>query len=228
MPKQFVVKQEHAKKRGSKPKPSNGVLIIPSINKQRRRQHKFVQSANVRVIATLDIKSTRMQILSNWKSYTPRKIVAIFRKHYHNIRTLSVMLSRFKKQLYQLANPPPPRYLEGVKLSRNEYNEIRKEAPAVRAKGSMNVVVISNADAIVEQAFHYICSSDPNLCYSGLLICSGLRPIGILKVAKFSTKLNNNQGDKQAWFACQTRFAKRGNMKSKYKQATRNNTNTDH
>jgi hypothetical protein len=40
----------------------------------------------------------------------------------------------------------------------------------------------------------------------------------VVKMAKFSTKLNNEQGDKSAWFACQTRFAKRGTMKTKYNQ----------
>jgi hypothetical protein len=115
-----------------------------------------------------------------------------------------------------LDNPPPDKYLDDVKLQNGEYNAIRKEANDGRAKGSLNVVVISNADEIVTQALHYMCSEDPNLCYSGLLICSGLRPVEILKVATFSTKLNNTQGDKQPWFACQSKFAKQGNVKSKY------------
>ena len=47
---------------------------------------------------------------------------------------------------------------------------------------------------------------------------TGLRPIEVVKMAKFTSKLNNNQGDKPPWYACQTRIAKRGNMKSKYNQ----------
>ena len=220
MSKQFIIKAENPrpyKRRANavKQEPVDGVMIItPAITERALVPHK--QSANVKVISTLDIKSTRMQVLGAWQSYTPEKIVGILRQAYPNIRTLSVMLSRFKKQLSSLENPPPENYLDGIKLQKGEYNTIRKQASDGRAKGSMNVVVISNADDIVTQALHYICSDDPNLCYSALLICSGLRPVEILKVAKFGTKLNNNQGDKQAWFACQSRFAKRGNVKSEY------------
>jgi hypothetical protein len=77
------------------------------------------------------------------------------------------MISRFKKQLSALEEPPPDTYLEAVKLQRGEYNAIRKEATEGRTKDSLNVAVISNADAIVTQALQYILSDDPNLCYSG-------------------------------------------------------------
>ena len=221
MSKQFIIRSEdtrpikRAKPTSVKQEPSDGVMIIPPMSTE-LALIPHSQSANVKVIATLDIKATRMQILSAWQSYTPEKIVSIFRKAYPNTRTLSVMISRFKKQLSALEAPPPDTYLEAVKLQRGEYNAIRKEATDGRTKGSLNVAVICNADAIVTQALQYILSDDPNLCYSGLLICSGMRPIEILKIAKFSTKLNNTQGDKQAWFACQNKFAKRGNVKSNY------------
>ena len=39
--------------------------------------------------------------------YTPAKIVAIFRTHYENMRSLAVMLSRIKKDLKGLEDPPP-------------------------------------------------------------------------------------------------------------------------
>ena len=177
MSKQFVIRSEdtrpikRAKPTSVKQEPSDWVMIIPLA------LIPHSQSANVKVIATLDMKATRMQILGAWQSYTPEQIVSIFRKAYPNTRTLSVMISRFKKQLSALEAPPPDTYLEAVKLQRGEYNAIRKEATEGRTKGSMNVAVISNADAIVAQALQYILSDDPNLCYSGLLICSGMRPI---------------------------------------------------
>ena len=77
----------------------------------------------------------------------------------------------------------------------------------------MSVQIISNGDAIVLQAMQYIVSSDPNLLMAAVYPLSGLRPVEVVKMAKFTSKLNNNQGDKTPWYACQTRFAKRGNMK---------------
>jgi hypothetical protein len=82
----------------------------------------------------------------------------------------------------------------------------------------MSVHVVSNADNIVMQALSYLTSRDPNLLFCGLLIVSGLRPIELIKVGEFTTKLNNSQGEKSGFFACQTRFAKRGEMNTKYNQ----------
>jgi hypothetical protein len=44
-----------------------------------------------------------------------------------------------------------------------------------------------------------------------------MRPIEIAKMALFQTNLNNKQ-EHQSFWACQTRFAKRGTMKSKYNE----------
>jgi hypothetical protein len=218
--KQFVINVGNGPNKKAKimqQQPSNGVLIIP-INDEQRASIPPSQSANVKVITTLDIKSTRLQILAAWQSYKPLQIIAIFRKHYTNLNSLSVMLSRFKKQLEKLENGPPLEFLDEIKLSKKEYNEIRKISHSIRAKGSLNVLVLSNADDIVLQALQYMTSSDPNLLLCGLLITTGMRPIEIFKVGKFTSKLNNQQGDKTPWFACQTRFAKRGNMKTMYNQ----------
>jgi hypothetical protein len=154
-------------------------------------------------------------ILETWQSYTPQQIVAMFRAEYPNVRTLSVTLSRFRIQLSSSENPPPDKYLEDMKLQTEEYRAIRKAANDQLTRGSLNVAVIGNSDHIVSQALLYMRSDDPYLCYCGLLICSGLRPIEILKVAEFSTELNNPpvEKDLQAWFACQSLV---GNVKSGY------------
>ena len=128
------------------------------------------------------------------------------------------MLSRFKNELSRLDPAPPTIYLERIKLQKKEYAEIRKKQTTVRSKGALNVQVISNSDDIVLQALQYLVSNRAELNYAALLILTGLRPIEIMKVAQFKTKLNNQQGDKTGWYACQTRFAKRGNMKVEFNE----------
>jgi hypothetical protein len=156
--KQLVIKVEHGSNK--KPKianqePSNGVLIIP-MNQEERASIPPSRSANVKVITTLDLKSTKLQIIAAWQSYTPEQIIAIFRKHYTNLNSLSVMISRFKKQLEKLENGPPLEFLDKIKLSKKEYNEIRKISHSIRAKGSLNVLVLSDADDIVLQALQQL------------------------------------------------------------------------
>ena len=165
----------------------------------------------------MDIKGTRLHVLHNWRKCKPSQIVSIFRKHYTKLASLSVMISRFKKELAGAEDPPPDSFLSKLALSKKEYNAIRSHSQSVRRKGALNSLVISNADVIVLQALQCLTSSDPNLCWSGLLPCTGLRPIEIVKMGKFSTKLNNQQ-EHGAWWACQMRFAKRGTMKSKFNE----------
>jgi hypothetical protein len=216
--RRMVVKQEQP------PLTQSGVLIIParrtndSTNQKHERATVSTETASVMVIPSLDIKGTRLQIIGNWRGYTPATIVSIFRTHYDNQRSLAVMLSRMKKDLKALEDPPNEEYLSAIALSKKEYNAIRRINNDVRKRGAMSVHVVANADDIVLQAMQYMTSSDPNLLYCGLLIITGMRPIEIAKMAAFSTKLNNEQGERGPWFACQTKFAKRGTMKTAYNQ----------
>ena len=73
------------------------------------------------------------------------------------------MLSRMKKDLEALEDPPPDEYLSKLALSKKEHNTIRKLNNDVRKRGAMSVHVVSNADAIVLQAMQYMTPSDPNL-----------------------------------------------------------------
>ena len=66
----------------------SGVLIIPA--KASDQLPAKENQASVKVISSLDIKGTRLQILANWRSYTPDKIVAIFKTHYENKRSLAL------------------------------------------------------------------------------------------------------------------------------------------
>ena len=207
------------KRRPDKPTSQPGVLVIRDPPSAKGHETpKEERETGVMVVASVDIKGTRLEILGNWRSYTPAKIVGIFREHYDNQRSLAVMLSRIKKDLKSLEDPPDDKYLNEIALSKKEYNSIRRLNNDVRKKGAMSVHVIANADAIVLQAMQYMTSSDPNLLYCALLVITGMRPIEIVKMAAFSTKLNNEQGEKTPWFACQTRFAKRGTMTTKYNQ----------
>ena len=108
------------------------------------------------------------------------------------------MLSRMKMELKDLEDPPDDKFLSAIALTKQEYNGIRKLNNQIRKKGAMSVHVVSNADQIVLQALGYLTSRDPNLLYSALLVVTGLRPIEIVKMAEFSTKLNNSQGEKSA------------------------------
>ena len=103
-----------------------------------------------------------------------------------------------KKDLKDLDDPPPESSDvsgETSALKRSEYSELKKQAKDTRqkAKGALDVQIVSNADDIVLQALKYLTSSDPNLLYAALLPLTGLRPIEIAKQAQFSVKLNNTQ-----------------------------------
>ena len=173
--------------------------------------------ANTKTIQVVDMKETRREILSNWRAFTASEVVRLHKIHYTNLRSAAVMLSRLKGELASLEDPPPDTYLSKLALSKKEYNEIRAKNSDARKRGAMDVVTISNGDAIVLQALRYITSSDPNLLIAALFPLTGMRPIEISKMALFQTKLNNRQ-EHQAFWACQTRFAKRGTMLSKYNE----------
>jgi hypothetical protein len=222
-------KQKQERRNNSRGVSSNGVLLIPAGRDLNIEEvdddatEEFEKSnttaMNVKVIPTLDMRGTKESILNGgWRSYKPSQIVTLFRQHYSNLSTLSVMLSRFKNELSRIDPAPPPAFLEKIKLQKKEYAEIRKQQTTVRSKGALNVQVISNADDIVLQALQYLVSNRAELNYAGLLILTGLRPIEIMKVAQFKTKLNNQQGNKTGWYSCQTRFAKRGNMKVEFNE----------
>ena len=199
--------------------PSSGILLINTGDAAENKKISTTKEnqANVKVIPILDLKGTKLAIVANWREYTPAKIVGIFRQHYTNVKSLSVMLSRFKARLAQLDDPPPYEYLKTIALTRKEYHDIRSDANDRRRRGAMNTIVVSNADAVVRQALQYLTSSDPNLLYPALLVTTGLRPIEIVKVGRFSAKLNNQQEHGSFW-GCQSRFAKRGTMKTEYHQ----------
>lgn len=199
--------------------PSSGILLINTGDAAENKKISTTKEnqANVKVIPILDLKGTKLAIVANWREYTPAKIVGIFRQHYTNVKSLSVMLSRFKARLAQLDDPPPYEYLKTIALTRKEYHDIRSDANDRRRRGAMNTIVVSNADAVVRQALQCLTSSDPNLLYPALLVTTGLRPIEIVKVGRFSAKLNNQQEHGSFW-GCQSRFAKRGTMKTEYHQ----------
>jgi hypothetical protein len=178
---------------------------------------KKAWNTNVKVIEVIDMKQTRREILANWHGFTAAEVVRLYKVHYPNLRSAAVMLSRLKGELASVEDPPPDTYLSKLALNKQEYNDIRKMNSDARKRGAMDVVTISNGDAIVLQALMYITSSDPNLLIAALFPLTGMRPIEVVKEALFQTKMNNKQ-EHQAFWACQTRFAKRGTMTSKYNE----------
>jgi hypothetical protein len=185
---------------------------------EQKKKHKTSVPANVVTVQYVDIKKTRQEIFANWRAFTPAGIVKVFKAHYTNLRSASVMLSHLKKELAALDDPPALDYLDKLALSKREYNEIRQLNSDVRKRGALNVISISNSDLIVTQALQYVTSSsDPNLLMAALFPLTGLRPIEIARTARFKTPLNNRQVHSDFW-ACQTRFAKRGTMLTKYNE----------
>lgn len=147
---------------------------------------------------------TRPRILQNWRRYTPTKVVEIFRKQYPNIASLSVMLSRMKKDLASLKDPPDSTYLSQIALTKQEYRAIRSDRRKKRGRPS-SVQVIDNADEIVKQALmHLLTSDDPKLLLAALFPLTGLRLIDVLKAVKFSGKLKDQERKQHSDFwACQ-------------------------
>jgi len=84
-------------RRPDKPTSQPGVLVIRDPPSAKGHETpKEERETGVMVVASVDIKGTWLEILGNWRSYTPAKIVGIFREHYDNQRSLAVMLSRIK------------------------------------------------------------------------------------------------------------------------------------
>ena len=195
---------------------NGGAMVIPMPGTQSSRtpatSAPLGLSANTKTIQVVDMKETRKEIMANWRAFTPKEIVRLHRGYYSNLRSAAVMLSRLKGDLGKLDDPPDASFLAKLALGKKDYAEIRRLNQDIRKKGALNVITISNGDSLVLQAHQYLTSGDPNLLFAALLVVSGLRPIEIAKTALFRVKLNNDQQHGSFW-ACQTRFAKRGHMK---------------
>lgn len=203
---------------GGAAQPKRDVLVIPSgatPHPAKMTAKETSKNPNVKVIEIVDIKATRQAILANWRGFTAAEVVRLHKIHYSNLRSAAVMISRLKGELGRLEDPPGEDYLSKLALSKAQYNEIRKTNQDSRKRGAMDVVCIANGDSIVLQAMRYITSSDPNLLIAAIFPLTGMRPIEVVKEARFSTKMNNQQ-DHPAFWACQTKFAKRGTMITKY------------
>jgi len=75
------------KRRPDKPTSQPGVLVIQDPPSAKGHETpKEERETGVMVVASIDIKGTRLEILGNWRSYTPAKIVGIFREHYSRCR----------------------------------------------------------------------------------------------------------------------------------------------
>ena len=177
-----------------------------------------VITTDIKVVALphLDITATKQHILANFSQYSGPQIVGLFRKQYKNSGTLSSQLSRFKSDLSNLPRPPPESFLQEIKLTRKEYSGIRSSYQKKRAKEAHSVTVLPSADELVEAALAYITSDDPGLIYAGLCVCSGWRPVEILKVANVTFNLSDSSRIHPGHWLCQNKFEKRGNVKAEY------------
>ena len=88
---------------------ASGILTIrmPPPSKKKTKLYK----GDVQIRPIVDLKKTKVHILENWSTYDSQKIVLVFLKYYKNLRSCSVMLSRFKKKLAGLKPKPPAEYI---------------------------------------------------------------------------------------------------------------------
>ncbi len=142
---------------------------------------------------------------------SPEEIVQGFRRRYANKRSCSVMLSRHKQKLKQ-EKCHDAEFLKRLCLTRQEYNAIREMSLAVRQQDALHTHKLMVSDAIVARALRLLRSKDPKDCFCGLVVATGLRPVEIVKEAKFADKLLHEQ-EVPAYWACQTHWAKRRNNK---------------
>jgi hypothetical protein len=93
------------------------------------------KNSKVLEIEILDPKAIKVNIVDNWQSIAPGKVVKTMRRLYPNVGTASSQLSNLKSLLTSLSSPPPAEYLDALKLSKagiKRYettivtNEIRK------------------------------------------------------------------------------------------------------
>jgi hypothetical protein len=169
-----------------------------------------------KIIEIIDIKDQRQAILAGgWRTMKPQQIVQIWRSHYTNLKSASVMLSLLKKALKELEDGPDDVYLSKLALTKQEYNQLRKEALDSRKRGALNVLTVSCADALLLQAFQYIIGNDPRTLLPAAILLSGARPIGFIKTNQFTTQLYQRQPHAEFW-ARQTKFAKKGAHKKTY------------
>ena len=143
----------------------------------------------------------------DWTLHTPEQIVADVKIRYPRMVSCSVMLSRLKSKYAKMENPPPLEYMKQIRLTKDEYSEIKRNANTRRYVAAKEVRTINNSDELVVHASKLLLSNDPESLFAALLLVTGMRPCEILKVAEFSCCDNTN---KYAMFSLkQTRFAKR-------------------
>ena len=152
-------------------------------------------------------------ILDNWRSLSPEKIVQEVRDMYPNTATASSQLSLIKAALKKSKNPPPDNYLRKLRLAREEYQGLQKAYVEKRDKRGANLRTIHNADDLVRDALERMASSDHRLLWSSCICVSGLRPVELL-TAEFQLSPKGKHIHPGFW-VCVSNWAKKGGDKKK-------------
>jgi hypothetical protein len=200
MPDLIIIKSDHEpvanRHRKVTPDEAGSVSLLGTDGKVVSRHRTQVSSNAPRVgmtegegekkkvieIEILDPKAIKVNIVDNWQSYAPAKVVKTMRRLYPNVGTASSQLSNLKSLLTSLSSPPPAEYLDALKLSKAEYKKLRDDYRDKRDKEGFNLTVVNDSDRLVTQALEMITSSDFRVLWPAAVICSGLRPVELLTV----------------------------------------------
>ncbi len=154
-----------------------------------------------------------MSNLSEAEEAEIKCIVDEVRRRHENLNSRSAAMCRTKKA-YAATGRYSDAFVKKLALTMPEYDEIRARYHTTRQNEALNVPTIKCPDALCRHGLQLVRDrTDPWACFVGLLMCTGLRPVELLRTAEFDTELNHHkQGyhiERPDFWARQLSFAKR-------------------
>ena len=116
----------------------------------------------------------------SWVENEPKNVVLEFTERYKNERSRASLLSLFKRQLRDSANPPPDDYLNELMLPTEIYQRINEDYKLQKNIDGHDVPVIENANEAIEWALDHIDSNKVSELWPAVILTSGFRPVEIL------------------------------------------------
>lgn len=156
----------------------------------------------------IDMPKIKQAVLADPLAYRPEELVNLFKKHYTTLASASSSISKFKKQLSLLADPPPSSYLVQLRLPKKDQVALRAAYARQRdSRGSPEeILVIRHVAEILARARDMLHSHDWRDNLAAIFPLTGLRPIEVLRTLRF--KKGKGPSRYTAWVKG---FAKQGN-----------------
>lgn len=170
-------------------------------------------------------------VLSEQELLEIKRIVDEIRARHENMNSRSAAMCRTKKA-YAATGRYSEAFLKKLALSQPEYDQIRARYQTTRQNEALNVPTIRSPDALCRHGLQLVRDrKDPWACFVGLLMCTGMRPIELLRTAEFDKDLNHiRQGyaiERPDFWARQLKFAKRRAAKKKEGRPRENDDASD-